>query len=148
MNIPLPRDTYKVSLQKLWIEWAVKLKLNTYQNIEVGFLHFTVIFLTSMKLLFDFWPLIQQSLKRNLVKLNWHLLSMPVANKGSGGAAHHPKSAKRSTFSHKMDQNVFVFVFFFAGRLRGGGWDSKSQKGPLFGGPAPPQNQPWLRACL
>ena len=68
----------------------------------------------------------------------------PVVRGGAGGATHHPKSPKRSTFSHKMGQK-----WVFCRRVKGDEVQKVhflGPKGPLFGGTAPPLNRSWLRA--
>ena len=65
---------------------------------------------------------------------------------GVGGCDTPPKSAKRSTFSHKIGQNGGQEGM----RVKMGEVQKVhfwGPKGPLFLGPAPP-NQSWLRACL
>ena len=60
------------------------------------------------------------------------------------GMMHHPKSGKRSTFSHKVGQNGVL-----VGGLMEGSFKKSTpwvQKVHFLGGPAPPQNQSWLRA--
>ena len=66
-----------------------------------------------------------------------------------GGVMHHPKPAKRSTFSHKVDQK-----WGLCRRLEGVKfkkftfWVQKGLKGQLFlgGGPTLPQILSWLYA--
>ena len=65
-------------------------------------------------------------------------MEVTATNRPVGGATHHPKSAKRSTFSQKVDQK-----WDFCMSVKGVRFKKSTfwgPKGPYFGDPAPPQN--------